>query len=389
MKKRIIIIPATVLTLATPSAITIAKHLDTSSTAPVIKSSAEEWSKTAVVTVTTAATFGGSNLDHYEYCINDTGSIDDCNWKISTVETVRVRNLGTSYVWLRAVSEYGVVSDISDYVLTRVDRNKPTATSENVVTTSSITVTVTATDDSNIKSYEYSINDSEYITDSTSHTFADLAPGTAYAIKVKVTDLAGNAKILSFTESTNSPTPVRVSRVASGSIKLAANTRENRSNNRPTNAQSSKPEKPAEVIKPVDVSQPDESEQVEQSEEETKTNTQNCITNTEPTENSSDFESAEEPTKDPEPTEEPEPTEKTDLPLCTEPDQNIQEDGVEPTQPQEPENSESASTDEGTTVNEPDNNAESDAIENSEPTEELDTILIDEDTRKNTSTIVF
>lgn len=380
MKKRVIIIPATILAIATPATIVTAKHLDRSSTAPIIKSNAENWSKTATVTVATAATFGGSGLDHYEYCINGADSTDDCDWKISTVETVRVRNLGTSYVWLRAVSEYGVISDISNYVLTRVDRNKPNATSENTITTSSITVTVTATDDSGIKSYEYSINDSTYVADGSSHTFADLTAGTQYAIKVKITDLAGNTKILSLTETTNNPVISQASRSV-GSTKQAStpsgNSHTKRPNNSPaTKPEPSKPEKiekpeaPEEVI-PEEVTQeepiPDEQEELE---------TQDCITEQELTENQ-DEEDQTEPSND------------VILPVCHNPEELIEQGETEPMQPQEPENNESASTDEKTTVDEPDNNAESDAIENSEPTDKQDTILIDEDMPKNISTIDF
>lgn len=101
MKKRAIAISAAIIAIVTPTSIVTAKLLDTSSAAPIIKSSAEDWSKTATVSVETDATFGGSALDHYEYCISDTDNLDDCEWKTISVGTVRIRNFGMSYVWLR------------------------------------------------------------------------------------------------------------------------------------------------------------------------------------------------------------------------------------------------------------------------------------------------
>ncbi len=385
MKKRVIIIPAAILAIATPATIVTAKHLDRSSTAPIIKSNAENWSKTATVTVATAATFGGSGLDHYEYCINDVDNTDNCDWKISTVETVRVRNLGTSYVWLRAVSEYGVVSDISNYVLTRVDRNKPTATSENTVTTSSITVTVTATDDSDIKSYEYSINDSAYVADGASHTFTDLTAGTQYAIKVKVTDLAGNTKILSLTETTNSPVIARTSRSA-GSIKQASapggNSRTKRSNG--TQAAKPEPSKAEKIEKPEAPETPEEDNQEEvipdEQEEAEAPKTQDCFVEQEVAENQDEEDQ----------TDNPEQADDISLPVCREPEEpeeSIEQGETDSMQPQEPENDETASTEEEIIDTEPDNNDDTNAIENSEAIDTEDTILDDPNPQENTSAI--
>ena len=409
MKKRVIIIPATVLAIASPGAVIGLKHLDTSSTAPVIKSSAEDWSKTATVTVATAATFGGSNLDHYEYCINDTDNVESCEWKVSTVETIRVRNLGTSYVWLRAVSQYGVVSGISDYVLTRVDRNKPDATSENEVTTSSITVTVSASDDSGIKSYEYSIDDSEYVTDGTTHIFSDLTSGTTYNIKIRITDLAGNTKILNFTQTTSSPATTRSSRSFNG-INLASmpsgsfpggqmpsgfpGGKGSKPGQRPssetTDEQPELPENPEQTEDPNEPVNPEEPTEPEQS--------------TEPEQPADPCEKPAKPEKPPRPEgleegeepEEPEEPEQPANPICQEqpeqpekPERPEQPDNPEqpPVQPREPENDDSASGEEEPISNQPENNDTDDAIENSEPTEENNTILGDEEPSENTSAI--
>ncbi len=414
MKKRVIIIPATILAIATPGAVIAAKHLDKSSTVPIIKSSAAEWSKTAQVTVATAATFGGSDLDYYEYCINDTDNIETCDWKISSVETIRVRNLGTSYVWVRGISKYGVVSGISDYVLTRVDRNKPTASSENEVTTSSITVTVTATDDSGIQSYEYSINDSEYVEDGTTHTFSDLASGTTYNIKIRITDLAGNTKILNFTQSTSSPVVTRTARSFSG-INFANipngfpggdfpssgfPSHGNKPGKRPTDGSSEETSENPDLPDLPD--QPDEPEQPQEPEEPEQPD---CLEQPEKPKKPEGVEGEDEP-------EEPQEPEQSSLPLCpekpVEPEQPIEpeqpnqpeqpenpnqpadsEQQDETTQPQEPEINDSASGTDTPIVNEPENNDSSDAIENSEPTPENDTILEDSDPPENTSAIAI
>ena len=351
MKKRVIIIPATVIAIVTPAAVITAKHLDKSSTAPVIISNAENWSKTAQVTVATAATFGGSDLDHYEYCISDTNTIDGCEWKTSSVDTIRVRNLGTSYVWVRAVSKYGVVSDASEYVVTRVDRNKPDASSENEVTTSSITVTVAATDDSGVKSYEYSINDSDYVADGNTHTFTDLASGTTYNIKVRITDLAGNTKILNFTQSTSSPAVTRV-RSINGidftKLKGGAPNGGKFPSGFPGKSEHPSKDEPAQPEdKPEDKSEePEEPEQPEQPEQP---------------------EEPEKPEK-PEKPEQPQKPEKPEEPK--EPEQPEQ-----PLQPKEPENDDSASGDDDNIFNQPQNNDNDTAIQNSEPTAADNAIL--------------
>lgn len=204
MKKALLITAATVVAIATPTSIYAIKRLDTSSTAPTIVSSDEGWSKTVTVRADIDATFGGSDLDYYEYCISDTDSVDDCEWKTSSVNTVRVRNSGTSYVWFRGVSKYGVIGRISNYVITRIDRAKPEASAEITTTSSSITIVVAATDNSGIKSFEYSIDGSEFVADSESHTFDGLDAGTSYNIKIKITDLAGNTKYLSYSATTTS-----------------------------------------------------------------------------------------------------------------------------------------------------------------------------------------
>ena len=403
MKKRVIIIPATVLAIASPGAVIGLKHLDTSSTAPVIKSSAEDWSKTATITVATAATFGGSDLDHYEYCINNTDNVESCEWKVSTVETIRVRNLGTSYVWLRAISQYGVVSGISDYVLTRVDRNKPDASAENSVTTSSISVTVTATDDSGIKSYEYSIDDSEYVTNDNCYTFTDLASSTTYNIKIRITDLAGNTKILNFTQTTSSPATTRSSRSFSG-INLASMPSGGFSGGQmPSGFPSGKGGKPGQrPSNETTEEQPELPENQEQPEEPTEP--EQPEQPTEPEQLADPCEKPAKPEKPPRPEgleegeepEEPEEPEQPANPICQEqpekpekPEQPEQPENPEqpPVQPQEPENDDSASGEEEPTSNQPENNDPDDAIENSEPTEENNTILGDEEPSENTSAI--
>jgi hypothetical protein len=421
MRKRAIIIPATILAIATPATVITAKHLDTSSTAPVLKSTAEDWSKTASVSIATAATFGGSDLDHYEYCISNTDNIDDCDWKISSVETVRVRNLGTSYIWMRGVSKYGVVSSISDYVLTRVDRNKPDASAVDEVTTSSITVTVTATDDSGIKSYEYAIGDSAYVTDGASHVFDGLASGTTYVIKVRITDLAGNAKVLSYSQSTSSPAVTRSSRT-SGNISFANMPSGERPSGFPGGGKGGKPaERPSEGDSEAPEGQEEPPEQPEQSEQlneeenpaEQPENPEqpqgpqqpeqpqqpDCLTEPEQPqkperpERPVDGEEGEEPA-------EPEKPERPNLPLCQDqPEQPQQpQEPEQPKQPEQPENQEapeespsenndSASTEEPPIVNQPENNDDSDAIENSEQTPADDTILGNPDPSENTSAI--
>lgn len=399
MKKRIIVISAAALAIATPAAVIGAKHLDTSSTAPVLKSSAENWSKTANVSVATSATFGGSDLDHYEYCISSTDNIDDCEWKISSVETVRVRNLGTSYVWMRAVSKYGVISDISDYVLTRVDRNKPEASATDEISTNSITVAVTAADDFGVKSYEYAINDSDYVTDGANHTFDGLTSGTTYNIKVRITDLAGNTKYLSYQQSTSSPATTRSAR-PSGNISFTNAPKERFSGGgKPSNSssRSGKGEKPAnntiaksditeETVEPEESNLPPEAELPDEPEEENP-DEQEWTDCTEEPEQPQDPEESED-------IEELENTEEPSIAPCHEQPEELENtdesEENQPTETDEPsENDESASTDELENTNELNNNDESDAIENSEENGQQDTIFDKAEPSESTSAIEF
>ncbi len=204
MKKRTVIIPIAALAVVVPSGIFIAKKLDTSSTAPVISANTEDWTNSAVVSVTEAASFGGSSLKNYQYCVNSEDSLENCSWKDTSVTDIRVRNSGISYVWVRGIAENELVTDASNRVTVKVDRDKPEASTNVATTTSSIEVKVATTDTSGIASYMYSINDSDYVKGDSSYIFGSLTAGTGYTVKIKITDLAGNTKYITLNPSTNS-----------------------------------------------------------------------------------------------------------------------------------------------------------------------------------------
>lgn len=220
MKKAAIVIPVMLVAATVPTSAFILRKLDKTSIAPTIKAATDGWSTNATISVVEPATFGGSALAHYEYCISDTDDISTCNWKTTSVTDVRVRISGISYVWLRGVSEDGVISDASNKVTVKIDREKPDSSAELSTTTSSIIITISADDDSGIASYMYSINDGDYVEDGKKHTFSGLSAGTEYSIKVKVTDLAGNTKYLSYKQSTTSNTTY--SGFSRGSFSLAS-----------------------------------------------------------------------------------------------------------------------------------------------------------------------
>ena len=286
MKKRVIIIPVVTIAIATPIAVTAARYYDTSSTPPEIKSNAEEWSTSATVSITKDATFGGLDLDYYEYCISDSDTADDCDWKTSSVSSIRVRNSGTSYVWLRAVSKSGVYSEISDYVITKVDREKPSAsTTVSTNGSSSITIKVSASDNVEVAKYEYSINGDDYISDGNAHTFTGLAVDTEYTIKVKVSDPAGNTKYLTVKKTiesstkttgiafaqnnrsgTHSKTSSKTPQVKTASFgRGGEEKREKPSKERPS---STKPEKPTKTADSADDAEPTASDSIDTEEDE-------------------------------------------------------------------------------------------------------------------------
>jgi len=241
MRKRTVIIPLAILATTTPGGIFIARKLDTSSTAPVININTTDWTNSAIVDISKAASFGGSDLDHYEYCINSDNNIDGCEWKTLTVSNIRIRTSGTSYVWVRGVSQNNIFSEPSNQIIAQVDRTKPDADATLSSGTSSIQIAVSASDDTDIASYMYSINDSDYVKGDAQYTFNNLTANTAYTIKVKITDLANNTKYLSFKQSTNAVASVKNSQSARKSSASSASTHSTSNHKSPSHSSNSKP----------------------------------------------------------------------------------------------------------------------------------------------------
>lgn len=204
MKKRLIVPAAVLAVLATPGVIYGSKMLDTSSVAPSITSSIEDWSNNAaVISISDPAYFGGLGLDHYEYCVSTVADIDTCEWKTTSVMNIRIRNSGISYVWVRGISKNNVITDASNLVTTKIDRTKPDGSVSFSATTNTITATVAAEDNNAVTSIAYSIDGSDYIVGEEEYTFDNLVSGTEYTIKIKITDIAGNIRYLSYKQSTN------------------------------------------------------------------------------------------------------------------------------------------------------------------------------------------
>ena len=143
-----------------------------------------------------------SGVTHY--CVTNINSSDSCNWlEGKDIVTYEISANGTYYAFSKDL--VGNISEGQEFVIDKIDTEKPTAKLEvENVTTNSITVKATCTDNIGITKYEYSKNNGvDYVVgQNETYTFEGLTTGT-YNLKVRCSDEAGNSAEASAIGTTN------------------------------------------------------------------------------------------------------------------------------------------------------------------------------------------
>ena len=149
----------------------------------------EVYSKQDEITLTLKDNLSG--VTHY--CVTNINSSDSCNWlEGKDIVTYEISANGTYYAFSKDL--VGNISEGQEFVIDKVDTGRPVAKLEvGNVTTNSITVKATCSDNIGISKYEYSKNNGvDYIVgQNETYTFEGLATGT-YNLKVRCSDEAGN-----------------------------------------------------------------------------------------------------------------------------------------------------------------------------------------------------
>ena len=149
----------------------------------------EVYSKQDEITLTLKDNLSG--VTHY--CVTNINNSDSCKWlKGKDIVTYEISANGTYYAFSKDL--VGNISEGQEFVIDKVDTGRPVAKLEvGNVTTNSITVKATCSDNIGISKYEYSKNNGvDYIVgQNETYTFEGLATGT-YNLKVRCSDEAGN-----------------------------------------------------------------------------------------------------------------------------------------------------------------------------------------------------
>ena len=143
-----------------------------------------------------------SGVTHY--CVTSISNSNKCNW-IEGTETVKyeINSNGTYYAFSK--DKAGNISEGQEFFINKIDTEKPNVKLEvEDVTTNSITVKATCTDNVGISKYEYSKNNGvNYVVgQNETYTFEGLTTGT-YNLKVRCFDEAGNSAEASAIGTTN------------------------------------------------------------------------------------------------------------------------------------------------------------------------------------------
>ena len=149
----------------------------------------EMYSKQDEITLTLKDNLSGVT----DYCVTNINNSDSCKWlKGKDIVTYEISANGTYYAFSKDL--VGNISEGQEFVIDKVDTGRPVAKLEvGNVTTNSITVKATCSDNIGISKYEYSKNNGvDYIVgQNETYTFEGLATGT-YNLKVRCSDEAGN-----------------------------------------------------------------------------------------------------------------------------------------------------------------------------------------------------
>ena len=162
-----------------------------------------EWRKAAIVKIIKEPK-SKTRIVGYNYCINNSKSTDDCDWKMTITKNIQVFKNGENYVHIRAVDENE--KEGKELLTTiKIDNDGPNISSFNVTNNANgeITVAVDANDDySNVK-YYYSVDDGDYVEGSSVYTYKGLESEKTYILKLKVVDEADNMKTVAIQEKAN------------------------------------------------------------------------------------------------------------------------------------------------------------------------------------------
>lgn len=160
----------------------------------------EVYSKQDEITLTLKDNLSGVT----DYCVTNINNSDSCKWlKGKDIVTYEISANGTYYAFSKDL--VGNISEGQEFVIDKIDTERPVAKLEvGNVTTNSITVKATCSDNIGITKYEYSKNNGvDYVVgQNETHIFEGLTTGT-YNLKVRCSDEAGNSAEASAIGTTN------------------------------------------------------------------------------------------------------------------------------------------------------------------------------------------
>ena len=159
-----------------------------------------EWRKTAIIKITKDSN-SKYKLVGYRYCINDSKSTVDCDWKISLTKNIEVYQDGINYVHIKALDEKDREGNEA-IAIVKIDSDSPNVSSFKVIEKNNgeIKVNVEAKDAlTNIK-YFYSTDGQSYVEGNKEYVYTGLEVGKKYTLYTKVVDEAGNAKTVAMEE---------------------------------------------------------------------------------------------------------------------------------------------------------------------------------------------
>ena len=157
------------------------------------------WDKEALVDVVRDAT-SKSGIKTYQYCITDKTNAKDCEWHNLADKKLPLYDSGKYYIYYRAISNDGSISNVSNRVTALIDNVNPVINSFtfNEITDHTISISLDLFDSlSGIDSITYQIDAQEpVISTDSSFVFNDLKANTTYTITIVVYDKVANKTTL-------------------------------------------------------------------------------------------------------------------------------------------------------------------------------------------------
>ena len=138
-------------------------------TAPVIDGGSDTWIKGSKTISVIEDSISTSGIKYYQYYISSSSDeLVDGSWidLESGIKEVNIFKNGISYIYMRAVNNVGIIGDISNYEVTKIDNDIPTTpvitggSNDWTATNRVISVLNSSTSLSGIKNYQYYISSS-------------------------------------------------------------------------------------------------------------------------------------------------------------------------------------------------------------------------------------